>query len=111
MRLVVAMTVLGLAATLAACESGSSSAVAAAADRYLQIESVPTGAQVTFPDESSCVTPCTVEITFDMVITVAKIGYLPRSYNAPAGASGALLVELEEAAPTTDVEESALPDL
>lgn len=112
MRPVLALTVLALAGGLAACETGTGAAGSmATTSPYLQIESDPTGALVTFPDKSSCETPCTVEVTYDMVITVAKIGYKPRSYNAPTGASGDLMVTLEEAAPTTAVEETALPDL
>lgn len=78
---------------------------------YLLVDSVPSGATLTFTGGASCETPCPVNVTFQMKMTVAKAGYKPVTYTLYGNNPGDLIVELELVAPTTSVEEGALPDL
>ncbi|NHK27619.1 hypothetical protein FF098_006875 [Parvularcula flava] len=78
---------------------------------YLLVVTVPSGATLTFTGGDTCETPCPVNVTFQMKMTIAKAGYKPITYTLYGNNPGELLVELELVAPTTSVEEGALPDL
>ena len=78
---------------------------------FLVIESDPTDAQLKFPDGLTCTTPCPVTLAEDLNVTVAKAGYISAEYFLPAGQTGRVILRLDLAAPTTEVEESDLPDL
>ena len=109
MRYMVGLLMAGLA--VSSCGTPGTAKKAEKTYPYLLVESVPTGATLTFTGGTTCETPCPVNVTFEMKMTVAKAGYKPITYTLYGNDPGELLVELELAAPTTGVEEGALPDL
>lgn len=77
----------------------------------LMVNSSPMGASVSFPDGTKCETPCPVIVSENMQMTIAKAGYKAVRKNLAPGINGTMMIPLELVAPTTNVEESALPDL
>ena len=90
-----------LAAPLAGCMT---------TDGMRMIKSDPPGALVTVEGYGTCETPCTVKIDSERLMTVAKAGYKARRFRLAPG-DGSFKVKLELAAPTDDVDETALPDI
>ncbi|MEL7490013.1 MAG: hypothetical protein AAGJ73_04775 [Pseudomonadota bacterium] len=75
-----------------------------------RLTSTPPGATATIGAYGECETPCTAQIVSPVKITFAKIGYKPQSLSVAPGRKS-VAVELELAAPTENVEETALPEL
>lgn len=103
-----AIAALSLVAT--ACATGPS-APKTPDYKYIMVETDPPGAILTFPDGTTCETPCPVNVTEEMTMEVAKAGYKAQAYRLYGNSQERLVIELELVAPTTDVEETALPDL
>ncbi|MCI5044959.1 MAG: hypothetical protein MRY72_09700 [Aquisalinus sp.] len=78
---------------------------------YLTISSAPTEALLKFGDGSTCTTPCPLYVTENLTMTIAKAGYIAQEWTLIEGQTGYLQINLELAAPTEEVEETALPDL
>ncbi|MEL7486716.1 MAG: PEGA domain-containing protein [Pseudomonadota bacterium] len=74
------------------------------------ITSTPSAANVSAPGFTDCETPCRMTLSSTTRITVAKAGYTPQRFDVKPG-KRKVAVTLELAAPTEDVDESALPDL
>ena len=74
------------------------------------INSDPAGAEVTIEGFGECVTPCRVEIDKPRAVKVAKAGYLAQNFQITPDKKRVDL-KLELAAPTTDVDATALPEL
>lgn len=70
----------------------------------------PAGALVTVEGFGECETPCTIEIDKPRNITIAKAGYDPQKLVLLPGKKK-LNVTLELSAPTTEVDETELPEL
>ncbi|GGD03256.1 PEGA domain-containing protein [Aquisalinus flavus] len=109
MRLMLGLMLAGLA--VSSCSTPAPAKKAEKTYPYLLVDSVPSGATLTFTGGTTCETPCPVNVTFQMKMTVAKAGYKPVTYTLYGNNPGELVVELELVAPTTSVEEGALPDL
>jgi hypothetical protein len=78
---------------------------------YLIVETVPSGALLSFPDGTTCETPCPVYISEPLTMRVAKAGFLSVTRDLAPGMTGRTTIILELAAPTMEIEESTLPDL
>lgn len=74
------------------------------------VSTEPAGALVTVEGFGECETPCTVEIDKPRNITIAKAGYDPQKHVLLPGKK-TLNVVLKLSAPTTDVDETELPEL
>ena len=74
------------------------------------VTSNPSGALVKIDGSDDCETPCTIQLSTPLDVTIAKAGYKPQSFVLQPG-KGRVKVELELSAPTTGVEESGLPSL
>ncbi|MFZ5616221.1 MAG: PEGA domain-containing protein [Pseudomonadota bacterium] len=74
------------------------------------VSSEPPGALVRVEGFGECVAPCTIEIDAPRNITVAKAGYNPQRLVLQPGKKKVNVV-LELSAPTTEVDETELPDL
>ncbi|MEL6360049.1 MAG: PEGA domain-containing protein [Pseudomonadota bacterium] len=92
------------AATLSACQTLSGQ------NTIAEISTVPSGAQVTVEGLGSCITPCTVDVTKTRRVAIAKAGFLKEERVLEAG-QRRLALDLQLAAPSTDVSETSLPDL
>ena len=77
----------------------------------LVVDSIPQGALVSFPDGSTCETPCPVLVTEPVQMTIARAGYKAEQRELLAGMTGTMTIIMELVAPTTEVEETALPEL
>ena len=75
-----------------------------------RIETNPPGALVRVEGFGSCESPCTIELDAVRKVTVAKAGYLKEEFEIAPGA-GVIRLDMALAAPTEDVESTALPDL
>jgi hypothetical protein len=96
---------LAMIAALAGCKTlGGSGATIAL------VSTTPPGARVNVEGFGECESPCTVEIDRPREITVAKAGYNPQRLTLEPGKKRVDIV-LELSAPTTGVDETALPDL
>ncbi|MCI5046207.1 MAG: hypothetical protein MRY59_01800 [Aquisalinus sp.] len=78
---------------------------------YLTISSAPAEALLKFGDGTTCTTPCPLYVTENLTMTIAKAGYIAQEWTLIEGQTGYLQINLELAAPTEEVEETALPDL
>lgn len=74
------------------------------------VSTTPPGAIVRVDGFGECEAPCTIEIDRPREIVVAKAGYNPQRLTLQPGKRRVDVV-LELSAPTTDVDETALPDL
>lgn len=78
---------------------------------YLLVESDPSGALIKFQDGRTCTTPCPITVDYPATITIAKAGYIAQEHPLTVGQTGSLSLTLQLAAPTTIIEETAMPDL
>jgi hypothetical protein len=74
------------------------------------ISTVPPGALVTVEGFGECQSPCTVELDAPRNVTIAKAGYNPHRFVLTPGKKK-VEITLELSAPTTDVDETELPEL
>ena len=74
------------------------------------IDSEPAGALVKVDGFGECETPCVIQHDAPRRVTVAKAGFRKRVFDIRPG-DGEVVVELELAAPTEEVETDALPPL
>lgn len=74
------------------------------------IESTPAGALVTIEGYGECETPCTVKLDGYRQVTVAKAGYKAQRFGVKPGGK-TIQVILELAAPSGEVDATALPEL
>jgi len=109
MRYMLGLMIAGLA--VSSCATSSPATPQKKTYPYLLVETIPSGATLSFPEGTTCETPCPVNVTYQMRMTIAKAGYKPIVYTLYDNSPGELLVELELVAPTTEVEEGALPEL
>lgn len=75
------------------------------------INTVPSEAQLTFDTGFVCTSPCKVELPYPMTVKVAKAGFVPQENLLEWLPAEEVIWVLELAAPTTEVEEQALPEL
>lgn len=76
----------------------------------VRIETTPPGATVTIPGDGACETPCTVEVNSPKAATIAKTGFKKQDvWFTPDNSR--VQIDLEHAAPTTDVDAEDLPAL
>ncbi|WP_306249550.1 hypothetical protein [Parvularcula sp. IMCC14364] len=78
---------------------------------YLTVASYPEEVLLKFGDGTTCTTPCPLYVQENLTMTVAKAGYIAQEWTLLEGQTGFLQIELELAAPTSEVEETALPDI
>ncbi len=83
---------------------------ACASSDVLTIDSAPPGALVRIVGFGECETPCDIKIVTATDVTVAKAGYLPKRLRINPGDSD-VMVALELAAPTEDVDVETLPSI
>lgn len=74
------------------------------------ITSDPAGALVRIEGYGECETPCTVKLNRRHEVTVAKAGYVAQRFGILPGRNNVHVI-LELAAPTSDVDAEALPEL
>lgn len=74
------------------------------------VETDPPGALVQVEGFGECEAPCTIELDAPRNLTIAKAGYDAQRLTLSPGTKK-LRVKLTLSAPTTDVEEEALPEL
>ena len=74
------------------------------------IKSDPPGALVTVEGFGECETPCRITLDTRREVTVAKAGYKAQRFGITPGGRSVMVV-LELAAPTDDVDAIALPEL
>lgn len=74
------------------------------------VSTTPPGALVRIPGFGECETPCTIEIDQPREILIAKAGFDPKRVTLTPGKKRVDIV-LDLSAPTTGVDETALPDL
>ncbi|MCB2114482.1 MAG: PEGA domain-containing protein [Parvularculaceae bacterium] len=96
------------AAALPGCQTlnvfgGSSSTI-------VRVSSEPEGAVVTLDGYGSCETPCTVEIDKPREAKIGRAGYNSQNVTLTPG-KRSVKVTLELSAPTTKVDETAMPEL
>jgi hypothetical protein len=95
-----------LLATLALAAAGC----AATGAKRTEVVTKPAGAVVRVEGFGECLSPCVIELDAARNVTIAKAGY--KAQNIVIRPDGRrVVVELELAAPTTDVEESEIPEL
>lgn len=104
-RLVLAVAALALAGCKGfdAFGGGSSSTI-------VRVTSEPAGAVVTLEGFGSCETPCTVGIDKPREAKIAKAGYVSQTVTLSPD-KRSVKVTLELSAPTTDVDETELPEI
>ena len=93
------------ALTTAACQTTGPNG-----GKLVAIETDPPGATVTVGGYGECETPCTVEVSGPQPATIAKAGFKKQDVTLSPD-ERRLRVTLEFAAPTEDVDATALPDL
>lgn len=76
----------------------------------VRVETTPSGALLSIAGFGECETPCTIEIDREREAQIAKAGFHPKKIVLKPGAK-TFAVTLELAAPTTAVDESAIPEL
>jgi len=74
------------------------------------LTSEPSGASVAVEGYEDCETPCTIQLSAPLNVTVAKAGYKPQRMVLQPGRKK-VHVRLELAAPTSGVEATSLPEL
>ena len=74
------------------------------------VETDPPGALVQVEGFGECESPCRIELDAPRTLTIAKAGYDAQRLTLEPGKKR-LQVNLKLSAPTTDVEEAALPEL
>lgn len=74
------------------------------------VESDPPGALVQVEGFGECEAPCTIELDAPRSLTIAKAGYDAQRLTLEPGKKR-LRVKLTLSAPTTEVDEEALPDI
>lgn len=112
------MRTLGIAAVmvlLAACETAalpeglSLARPSKNAVKGTVIETVPSGAVLTYPD-GECLTPCRIDYGRAIEVTLGKAGYQALKLTIPVGAADTV-IELEPVGRSTAVLEESLPEL
>ncbi len=78
---------------------------------YMLVNTSPQGAQITFDDGVSCITPCRVLVAQPLRMRLAKAGYRAGEVMLTYTPAGTITYRLEQAAPITEIEQSELPDL
>ncbi|MEE9328900.1 MAG: PEGA domain-containing protein [Parvularculaceae bacterium] len=78
---------------------------------YMVVNSIPQGATITFADGVTCETPCRVLVRQPLAMKIAKAGYRAGDVTLTTNRAGEITYRLEQAAPTTAVEQDQLPDL
>lgn len=74
------------------------------------INTIPAGAKLTVSGYGECETPCSVALDQPRRATIAKAGFIKQDVILQPG-RGDLTFELSLAAPTSDVDATALPDI
>lgn len=98
---------LTISALLTACQTLLSGRDGSA---YTEIITVPDAASVTIEGFGTCQSPCRMTHDVPRTVTIAKAGFIKQSFVVKPGA-GKVRVQLELAAPSEDVEATALPEL
>ena len=75
-----------------------------------EISTDPQGAQITIVGYGECTSPCTIKLDGPRQIKVAKAGFVSKTYEITPGMKD-MVIPLELAAPSGDVDETALPEL
>jgi hypothetical protein len=70
----------------------------------------PAGAVLTIDGAGECETPCTVKLSGPQRARIAKAGFVATTVMLTPG-RGDIVIPLELAAPSTDVDTTALPEL
>ena len=97
--------------TLTACITPGQDTAATSDAPYMVVKSIPQGATITFADGVTCETPCRVLVRQPLVMKIAKAGYRAGDVTLTASRAGEITYRLEQAAPTTAVDQEQLPDL
>ena len=78
---------------------------------YMHVDTYPQGATLSFPDGTNCTTPCRVLVPEPINMVIGKAGYKAVTTTLVRSQKGRAAYTLELSAPTTNVEESSLPEL
>ena len=78
---------------------------------YILVKTDPDGASITFPDGSSCETPCRVGVVVPLEATIGRAGYKAVKTTLTRTSPSPYTVRLEAVGRSQSVEEVALPEL
>ena len=79
--------------------------------QVLNVQSDPPGALVVIDGAGQCETPCTVKIDSPKKARVSKAGFVTQYVTLSPGGKGNVVIPLELAAASDDVDATELPDL
>jgi len=96
------------AISLSSCQTLS--AFGGSSSTIVRVSSEPEGAVVTLEGYGSCETPCTIEIDKPREAKIGKAGYNSQTITLTPG-KRSVKVTLELSAPTTEVDETELPEI